>query len=214
MEQKTIAAHLGVSRTMVSFWANDREPISHSYLEILHELVFATLVENDKQAQLVGQLISAEIEAFLKTLSRDELRKRVTQHLNNWKDRFHQLPFKLDEELDRKHSYYFEQNRQLEDMRVALSNAASTLCEKVAAEYREVSDFIEPRPERPLHKMLRISRETRNSLKNGCRSMLTDLEQLDELLWFEEIFIRGEPFEVSNKQVPEEMKAQVTLKME
>ena len=32
IKQKTIAAHLGVSKTMVSFWANDRELISRYYL--------------------------------------------------------------------------------------------------------------------------------------------------------------------------------------
>jgi hypothetical protein len=75
IEQKTIAAHLSVSRTMVSFWANDREPISRHYLEMLHELVFATLVENYKQERL----FNIELATLRKKTNPDEIRKILAQ---------------------------------------------------------------------------------------------------------------------------------------
>jgi hypothetical protein len=187
IEQKTIAAHLSVSRTMVSFWANDREPISRHYLEMLHELVFATLVENYKQERL----FNIELATLRKKTNPDEIRKILAQDKKDRGDSLRQLLFGGDEELIRKHEFYFERDKQLHEMRIELSSAASALCEKVAKEHREVSDFIERNPERPLQKMLRISRETRDSIKNGCCSVLTDVEQIDNLLWFEEALIQA-----------------------
>jgi transcriptional regulator with XRE-family HTH domain len=214
IEQKTIAVQLGVSKTMVSFWANDREQISRYYLEMLHELAFTTLVENNKQALLAHeQFFDFDFETLRERFDRDELRKILTQDAQNRENILRQLLSERNEEVERQFHFYYERHGQLQDMRIALSNVASALCEKVAAEYREVSNFIEPRPERPLHKMLRISRETRDSLKKGCRDILSDLEQLDDLLWFEEIFIR-EPIEASNEQSPDEMSAQLSLQME
>jgi hypothetical protein len=207
IDQKTIAAHLGVSKTMVSFWANGHELISRYYLEMLHEFAFTTLVENNKQELLAHKRFS---ETFREKVNHDELRKVLAQDAKDRKHSLRQLLFERNEELERQFNFYFERHGQLQDMRLTLSNVASALCEKVAVEYREVTNFIEPRPERPLHKMLRISRETRDSLKNGCHSILSDLMQLDDLLWFEEIFIR-EPTEASTEQSPEDMRAQVML---
>jgi predicted transcriptional regulator len=182
VEQKTIAMWLGVSKTLVSFWASGREPIPRRYLGILHNVAHDAVINTLAKAKM--SFMASVLFTAAHEVKPGSSRVTGSDILGSWSDpAFQQRILQSDDakeargEIDVLRDAYQSTAEQWDTSRKQLYQKVLEECQKVVLYAQEdVETFT-------------MAQEKWATLRDICHNIVIALDEAQDLESFADILV-------------------------